>query len=183
MKTKDEMIDRYHQLYDKMKDSKDPKNMKIFGEAEKWVFKQVAAAHPDLAENWLSHLEAVCWDNYLSENEAMNICKRMVNQDGSKGSHWQREAFIKAVEGIGGCVEKKPEYNSCALFVTANMVYSDHARSIAEDMGYKNIAEVPNEKMLRSCYNKAVEKLCDADKGFNVRKYFKHSMYNGSPIQ
>lgn len=180
MKTKEEMIDRYHHLYDKMKESKDPKNMKIFGEAEKWVFKQVAAAHPELASSWLSHLEAVEWDAYLSENEAMNIGKHMVNQEGSKGFHWQKEPFAKSVESIGGCMEKHPEYNSCALFVTANMVYSDHAKSIAEDMGYKSPSEVPNEKMLRSCYNKAVEKLCDVDKGFNVRKYFKHMMYNDS---
>lgn len=108
MKTKEEMIDRYHQLYDKMKDSKDPKNMKIFGEAERWVFKQVASAHPDMAESWLSHLEAVCWDNYLSENEAMNIGKRMVNQDGSKGFHWQKEIFSNAVKSISGCMEKLP---------------------------------------------------------------------------
>lgn len=60
------------------------------------------------------------------------------------------------------------------------MVYSDHAKSIAEDMGYKNPSEVPNEKMLRSCYNKALERLCDLDNGFHVRKYFKHAMYNDS---
>ena len=181
MKTKDEMIDRYHTLYDKMKDSKDPKNMRIFGDAEKWVFKQVASAHPELAESWLSHLEAVCWDNYLSENEAMNISKCMVKQDGSKGFYWQKDLFTKSVMSIGGCMENPPHYNSCALLATANMIYSDHARSIAEDMGYKSPTEVPNEKMLRSCYNKAVEKLCDADKGFSVRKYFKHTMYGDSP--
>lgn len=177
MKTKEEMIARYLQLYDKMKESKDPKDMKIFVEAEKWVFKQLAASHPDLADKWLSQLEAVCWDNYLSECEAQNISKRMENQDKTKGFHWQLDPFTKAVTGMGGCTEKHPEYNAYALLATANMVYSDHARSIAEDMGYKSPTEVPNEKMLRSCYNKAVEKLCDADRGFNVRKYFKHTMY------
>ena len=181
MKTKEEMIDRYHQLYDKMKESKDPKNMKIFGEAEKYIFKQLAATHPQLADSWLARLEAVCWDNYLSEAEAMNISKWMENQDKTKGFHWPKEPFMKAVEGIGGCTERNPEYNSCALLATANMIYSDHARSIAEDMGYKSPTEVPNEKMLRSCYNKAVEKLCDADKGFSVRKYFKHAMYGDPP--
>lgn len=67
MKTKDEMIERYNLLYEKMSDSKNPKNMKIFGEAEKYMFREIAVAHPDMAETWLSHLEAVCWDNYLSE--------------------------------------------------------------------------------------------------------------------
>lgn len=182
MKTKEEMIDRYHDLYEKMVASKDPKNMKIFGETEKYMFKAVAAAHPDLAENWLSHLEAVCWDNYLSEHEAMNIGKRIVNQDGMKGFHWSYDTFEKTVESLGGVCEDKPHYNSYALWVTANMIYSDHARSIAEDMGHKLPADVPNEKMAFSCYRKAIENLKDVDSEFHVRRYFKHKMYDDSAM-
>lgn len=181
MKT-DDMIERYEELYVKMANSKDPKNMKIFGEAEKYMFKEIAKVHPDMAENWLSHLEAVCWDNYLSEKEAKNIGMRLVNQDGSKGYHWTHDVFTKAVESLGGMVEEKPYYNSYALCVVANMIYSDHAKSIAEDMGYKSPAEVPNEKMALSCYKKAVEKLKDIDGGFQVRKYFKKKMYDNSPM-
>lgn len=183
MKTKDEMIDRYHHLYDKMKENKDPKNMKIFGEAEKWVFKQVVALHPDIAENWLSHLEAICLDNYLSETEGNNISKRTVNQDGSKGFHWTHDAFMKLVNGFDGECNKEPQYNCCALWVTANNIYSDHAKSIAEDMGYKSLSEVPDERIARSFYNKAIERLTDADGGYNIRKYFKNKMYNDSPMQ
>lgn len=180
--TKDQMTERYEELYVKMVNSKDPKNMKIFGEAEKWVFGEVAKAHPELAASWLSHLEAVCWDNYLSDKEAMNIGKRLTNQDGTKGFHWNHEVFTKAVESLGGKVEDKPHYNSYALCVTANMVYSDHANSIAADMGYKDVKEVPNEKMALSCYRKAVEKLKDIDGGFRARKYFKNKMYDNSPM-
>lgn len=182
MKTKDELIERYHELYNKMVSGKDPKNMKIFGEAEKWMFESLAASQPDKAENWLSHLEAVCWDNYLSEKEAANIGKRIKNQDGTTGFHWAYEVFSKAVESLGGRMEDKPFYNPYALFVTANMVHSDHAMSIAEDMGYKSASEVPNEKMALSCYRKAVESLKDIDAGFHVRKYFKGKMYDNSPM-
>lgn len=182
MKTKEEMIERYEELYHKMVNSKDPKNMKVFGEAEKWVFTEVAKAHPDLAESWLSHLEAVCWDNYLSEKEAMNIGKRIVNQDGTKGFHWTHDVFTKAVDSLGGKTEEKPYYNSYALCVTANMIYSDHAQSIAMDLGYNTPAEVPNEKMALSCYRKAVEMLKDGDGGFRIRKYFKRKMYDNSPM-
>ena len=182
MKSKDEMLSRYNYLYDKMKESKDPKNMKIFGESEKWVFKEIVSSHPDLAEKWLTHLEAVEWENYLSREEADNIGKRIVNQDGTKGFHWQHDAFLNAVKSMGGTCEDIPYYNCCALWATANMIYSDHANSIAEDMGYKQPSEVPNEKMLRSCYNKAVENLKDSDDGFHVRKYFKRKMYNDSPM-
>lgn len=182
MMTKEQMIDRYCDLYDKMKDSKDVKNMKIFGEAEKYMFKAIAAAHPEMAANWLSHLESIDWCNYLSEHEANNVGKRIVNQDGTKGFHWMYDVFCKAVEAMGGKTEDKPYYNSYALFVTANMEYSDHAKSISEDMGYKSVSEVPNERMALSCYRKAVEKLKDADAGFHVRKYFKGKMYDDSPM-
>lgn len=182
MMTKEQMAERYEELYAKMVASKDPKNMMIFGKAEKWVFGEVVKAHPELAEKWLSHLEAVCWDNYLSQNEAVNIGKRIVNQDGTKGFHWNHDMFTKAVESLGGKTEDKPNYNSYALCVVANAVYSDHANSIAEDMGYKAPAEVPNEKMALSCYRKAVELLTDPDKGFRVRKYFKGRMYDDSPM-
>lgn len=179
---KEELIERYDELYDKMKHSKDVKNMKIFGKSEKYMFHELAGVHPDMAEKWLSHLESVEWCNYLSQNEAMNIGRRITNQDGTKGFHWNHEVFTNAVKSLGGVVENKPYYNSYALCVTANMVYSDHAKSIAEDMGYKTPNDVPNEKMALSCYKKAVEYLEDVDRGFNVRDYFRHRMYDDSPM-
>lgn len=79
-------------------------------------------------------------------------------------------------------MEEKPSYNGLALLVAANMIYSDHAKSIAEDMGYKTVQETPNEKMALSCYKKAVELLKDPDKGFDIRRYFKGRMYDDSPM-
>lgn len=182
MMTKDEMIGRYEELYHKMATSKEPKYMHIFGQSEKWIFNEMTKMHPDLAEKWLSHLEAICWSNYLSQDEAMNISKRIVNQDGTKGFHWTYEVFTNAVKSLGGVVEDKPYYNSYALYVTANTIYSDHAMSIAMDLGHKLPAEVPNEKMALSVYRKAVEKLKDIDGGFSVRKYFKSKMYADSAM-
>ena len=182
MKTKEQMIDRYEELYHKMATSKEPKYMHVFGEAERYMFKEVAKMNPNMAENWLSHLEAVCWENYLSETEAKNIGMRIVNQDGTKGFHWNHDVFTKAVESLGGIVEEKPYYNSYSLCVVGNMIYSDHALSIAMDMGYKTPAEVPNEKMALSCYRKACELLKDVDGGFSIRKYFKSKMYDNSPM-
>ena len=101
-----------------------------------------------------------------------------MNQDGTKEFHWPYDVFTKAVTQLGGTVEEKPYYNSYALWVTANMIYSAHARSVAEAMGYKSPLEVPNERMALSMYKKAVEKLKDPDKGFHIRKYFKHKMHD-----
>lgn len=172
------MIERYDELYGVMKSSRDVEKMKIFGEAEKEMFRQMAASNPTMAEMWLGKIEAVCWDNYLTEKEARNIGRHIVNQDGTKEFHWPYDVFTKAVSQLGGITEEKPYYNSYALWVTANMIYSDHARSVAEDMGYKSPMEVPNERMALSMYKKAVEKLKDPDKGFHIRKYFKHKMHD-----
>ena len=119
MKTKEEMINRYHELYNKMVSSKDPKNMQIFGEAEMYIFEDMAMQQPDKAEYWLSHLEAVGWRNYLSEREAQNIGKRIRNSDGTSGVHWQHDTFVKAVEVLGGKTEDMPYYNSYALCIVA----------------------------------------------------------------
>lgn len=176
------MIDRYEELYHKMKNSKDVNNMKAFGSAMTWFFTEMAKVHPEMAEKFLSHIECIEWNQYLSQDEAMNIGKRTVNQDGTKGFHWPHDVFTSAVKGLGGVVEEKPYYNSYALCVTANVIYSDHANSIAEDMGYKTAKEVPNDRMALSCYKKAIEKLKDPDAGFSVRKYFKPKMYADSAV-
>lgn len=182
MKTKEELISRYHQLFEKMVSEKKPKQMKIFGDAERYVFEDLAGAFPDKAESWLNQLEAICWDNYLSEKEMINIGKRLHNSDGTNGLHWNYDTFIRALQSLGGVVEEMPYYNSYALCAVANMVYSDHAKSISEDMGYKSISEVSGEKMALSCYRKAVEKLKDIDDNFRVRDYFKGKMYDNSPM-
>ena len=176
------MINRYHELYNKMVSSKDPKNMQIFGEAEMYIFENMAMQQPDKAENWLSHLEAVGWRNYLSEREAQNIGKRIRNSDGTSGVHWQHDTFVKAVEVLGGKTEDMPYYNSYALCIVANMMYSDHAISIANDMGYDVPGKIANDKMALSCYRKAVEVLRDIDDNFRVRDYFKNKMYDNSPM-
>lgn len=177
MMTKEQMITRYDELYDKMKDGKDVKNMKIFGEAASYYFKELAKMHPEMAQSWLGHLEAICWNNYLSETEVINIGKTMINEDGVKGFHWVYDTFVSAVKQLGGVPEEKPFYNSYALCVTANMIYSNMAYSIAEDMGYNSPAEVPNEKMAFSCYKKAVSYLKDRNHNFQIRDFLKKIMY------
>lgn len=180
--TKEQMMDEYEMYSHKIIKSKDYKRMEILSDVCEWLFKQAAMKMPEVAESALSHLAATEWNNYLSETEAKNIGMRIVNQDGSKGFHWNHDVFTKAVESLGGVVEEKPYYNSYSLCVTANMVYSDHALSIAMDLGYDSPAKVPNEKMALSCYRKACELLKDVDGGFQVRKYFKGKMYADSPM-
>ena len=160
----EDYIKKYDELFEDMASSRDPKKMMVFGDAEKWVFHMVAKKHPDIAEKWISKLEAGKWNNYLSKSEAEDIVSRLVNQDGTRGPHWDYEPFRAAVESIGGKMSDMPFYNCYALWATANMRYSDNYRSASEF--------VPKDQMPRYFYNVAVETLKDIDRPKFVRDYF-----------
>ena len=161
----EELVKRYDELYDDMATAKDPRKMHVFGEAEKWVFHEMAKEHPEIAEKWLSKLEAGRWNNYLSKTEAIEITDKLVNQDGTRGPHWDYETFKNAVESLGGKMTDEPFYNCWALWVTANMRYSDNYKSAAEF--------VPKDMMPKYFYNVAVENLKDIDRPKFIRDYFK----------
>lgn len=160
-----DLIKRYDELYDDMASSKDPKKMIVFGDAEKWVFHSVAESHPELAEKWLSKLEAGKWYNYLSKAEADEIVGKLQNQDGTKGGHWDYDTFKGAVESLGAKMSEEPYFNCYALWATANMLWSDHYKSASEF--------VPKEMMPKYFYNMAIENLKDSDRPKFVRDYFK----------
>lgn len=168
----EKLLERYRALYDDMARSADPSKMRVFGEADQWAFEQTLERNPKMAEMWLDKLEASQWNNYLARYEADEIASKLVNQNGNRGAHWPYDTFKSAVESLGGRMSEEPYYNCYAMWVTANMIYSDHAHSIAEDLGYKTPNETPNEKMALSCYKKAVEKLKDPDRPRFVRSYF-----------
>lgn len=172
MMTKEQLIEKYDSLYDRMSQGKEVRYMQAFGRAEKWVFMNLARQHPEIAEEWLGKLECVAWENYISEKEAREIAKGIINQDGSIGFHWQADTFFSVVRAAGGQQENAPLYNQYALLVAANMIYSDHAISIAKDMGKNVPGEVPQDKMALSCYRKAMELLEDKDRNFRIRDYF-----------
>lgn len=167
-----EILERYEELYEDMANSGNKEKMMAFGDAERCMFKKLAKEHPAIAQMWLDKLEAMHWRNYLSKQEAEEIASHLVNQNGRIGAHWNYDTFKGAVESLGGKVYEKPYYNCYALWATANMIYSDHAQSVAEDMGYPNPEAVPNEKMALSMYKKAVEKLKDVDRPKFIREYF-----------
>lgn len=160
----EDYIKRYDELYEDMATAKDPKKMMIFGDAEKWIFHEIAKAHPELAEKWLSKLEAGKWNNYLSESEAEHIANKIMNQDGTRGAHWDYDTFKGAVESLGAKMRDEPFYNCYALWIMANALWSDHHKSLSEF--------VPKEQEPKVYYLMAVEKLKDVDYPKFIRKYY-----------
>lgn len=160
----EDIIRKYDELFDEMASSKDPLRMMAFGDAEKWAFYMLAEKHPDIADKWLSRLEASKWNNYLSKREAESIANNLINQDGSHGPHWDYETFKAAVESLGGKMTDEHYYNCWALWLTANMRFSDNYRSASEF--------VPKDMMPKFFYNVAVENLKDVDRPKFIREYF-----------
>lgn len=156
--------ERYLELYEEMAKSGMPEKMKIFGETEKWAFGKMLETSPKTAEQWVDKLEAMNWNNYLSKAEADEIVAKFINQDNSRGAHWGYDVFKGAVESLGGKTYEAPFYNCYALWVVANMLYSDHYNSASE--------YVPKEDMPKYFYLMAVEKLKDKDRPRFVRDYF-----------
>jgi hypothetical protein len=161
----EELIKRYLELYNYMASSAQPENMMIFGEAEKWAFKKMSEISPKTAQMWLDKLEAMYWNNFLSKAEAEEIVTKFENQDGTRGAHWNYDTFKAAVESLGGAMSEAPFYNCYALWVVANMLYSDYARTVAEF--------VPKEEHPKFFYKMAVSRLKDVDHPRFVREYFK----------
>lgn len=159
-----ELIEKYDELYEEMAASKNPARMMAFGNAERWMFHMLAKEHPEVAEKWLTKLEAEKWHNYLSMPEAEHIVSRIVNQDGSRGAHWDYETFKGAVESLGGKMKDEPFYNCYALWVMANALWSDHHKALSEF--------VPKEQEPKVYYLMAVEKLKDVDYPKFIRKYY-----------
>lgn len=160
----EELKKRYEELYNKMATSKDVNRMMVFGRAEHWVFNELLPTNPKLAQQWLDKLEASEWCNYLSQAEAEKIASELHNQDGTKGAKWSYATFESVVKSFGGEMSREPKFNKYALWVTSNMIYSDHARSLKEI--------VSDNDLPRVVYKMAMERLADMDRPRFVREYF-----------
>lgn len=170
-----DLIDKYLQLYDTMKHSKDVSKMKMFGTTFTQMFKQVAEKHPEIAMATIELLSAVEYNNYVTMTEAMDVAHEFINDDTSvtglpepsKGAHWSMET-LKSFLGVKGLpLEDKPYYNWCALWLTTNMIYSDFANTLVEITGAKD-----NDRIATACYKMAVKKLKDLDRPAFIREYF-----------
>lgn len=157
-------MQRYEELYAKMATSTDIVKMQVFGEADKWAFGKMSERDPALAQVWLDKLEPVMWNNYLSKAEAEAIVSKFINADGTMGAHWSYDTMRSAVESLGAMMSEEPYFNCWALWVTMNMLYSDHAKSVNDF--------VPKDEQVKFYYAMAIEKLKDADRPHFVREYF-----------
>ena len=160
------MKEQFHELYNIMAGSQNVAFMRTFGNVHKEMMNWFIANKPEAAEEFLCKLESIKWHNYLTQKEAEKIVAAM-----NPKAPWTRDAWKTALDGQGIILEEEPYYNSCALWTTMNMVYSDSAPTIAAIIG-KPLPDIPAEQMVKAVHALALDKLKDADHQFNIRSYF-----------
>lgn len=163
----EDLIKKYDELYEDMAKAKDPRKMIAFGNAEKWMFHQVAHEHPEIAEMWLEKLEAGRWNNYLTEDEAEKIVESLEEKVGDMTvlrHEWGYDTLKSAVEGMGGMMAEAPFYNCWALWATMNMLVSDHRNTVDKF--------IQPAMRVKFYYHLALDKLKDVDRPHFVREYF-----------
>jgi hypothetical protein len=85
---------------------------------------------------------------------------------------WTRDVWKNAMQSLGLPLEEEPYYNSCALWVVMNQVYTDHAQTIADNILKKPLAEIPSDQLVPLIRALAIDLLKDKDKVYSVRSYF-----------
>ena len=157
------MKKEFNELYDMMASSSRTEYMRTFGCVMKDMMEWMIQNKPEMADEYIGKLESIRWKNYLTRKEAEKIVSSM-----SPRAPWSRDAWNQAMDSYGLTKEYEPYYNSCALWVTMNKVYTNSSETIARIMGME-VAEVPQDKMVKAVYGLALDELCDTDSKVSIR--------------
>lgn len=162
-----ELKEKYESLYKDMVDSKDTKNMMLFGSVMHELMAHVIKNDRTFAEQEIEKLESMNWHQYLTEGEAEAVCVNMEPE-----CHWQFDVWEKTLIQLSLETERKPYFNKYALWVTMNYIYSKHSETIAEKILETKLDDASAEQMVSVVHALALDSLLDKNGLFNVRKYF-----------
>lgn len=173
--TREELKGKFRELYTTMKESKDVRNMQVFGEAFESLYMKTADTDTALAEQVLNLLSAVEFNNFVSQEEANIVAAKFINDDTrltgnekpSLGPHWRVEDVRSFLSAKQWPTSEKPYYNFPALWLTMNMIYSDFADALSKLMETKDA-----ERIAMASYELAIRKLKDVDNPSFIRHYF-----------
>ena len=162
------MKEEFLKLYDYIVNSEDPKKMHVLGQVVKSMMYRFIDSYPQWAREYLDTLQAVKWNNYLTQKESEQIVTNMVPKP-----MWNRTAWESMMTNLGLPMEDEPYYNGEALYVTMQMICSDDAETLMSYLGMQDLNNGNRETLFKLVYKLALNKLCDKDKMFNIREYFK----------
>lgn len=165
--TAEELKGKYRKLYDYMAASNEPRYMRLFGKVMSEMMDWFIKNQPQAAEAWVEKLCAIKWEQYLSREDAMKIVSKLEPE-----APWSYEMWTKVLSQLGLETERKSVFNSYALWVWANALYSDQAEVLAKYAFGLPIGEVPTEKLVTLIHALAVSNLTDTDGNFDIARYF-----------
>lgn len=163
---KNEMKQKWDELYAIMESSKNPKVMILFGEVMKVMMERSINYDQTFAEKMLEKLCAIKWKNYVTAEEADMVVMKMEPQPS-----WTREQWARQMERLGLPLEEAPYYNKWAAYLTMCMKVSDSKASIARLMG-KMPTELTDDELATGTHLLAMDVLKDKDGVFDLRRYF-----------
>ena len=158
--------EKFDGLYSYAVSGRGSEDMRVLGDVMCRMMHEVIDAHPQMAEEYVNMLEAVKWDNYLTEKEADTIVGAM-----NPAPKWSRQQWKSMMEQTGQPMDVEPMYNRCALYTTMSMVDSDNGETIAKLMGKNGVATNDMDYFV-TVHQFALDKLKDKDKVFDIRRYF-----------
>lgn len=159
--TKQELKDKFLDLYYMIIDSDDEQKMMMLGSVTRQMMEWMIENKQEAAEEWIERLCAVKWHNYVTHKEALAITEKM-----DPKPLWAYQQWETAMKAKELPMESEPCYNKCALFTTMSMISSDSSETIAKLSGFKG------DELFMPVYWLALDKLKDKDGKFNIRKYF-----------
>jgi len=141
-----------------MAESKDPENMKLFGQVMNELMDRAIKNDPSFAEKEIDKLEAMMWMQYLSRNEAEGIVGKM-----RPSAPWSFSTWQTAMQQAGLQTSEDGIYNDYALWTEMNKEMSDHGET------YAKFGITPDLQLVRDL---AVDNLKDKDGIYDIRCYF-----------
>ena len=164
---KEELKTKFSGLYAHMAGSNDVAQMRTFGDVMKRMMGWMIENKPEAAEEYIETLCAIKWRQYLTRREAETVVSDME----PKGA-WDYDSWKRAMESLGLEYERETVFNSYALWVTMNAIYSDNGNVIASLMGLDFKEAAGNADYIKAIHSLAINKLLDADRKYCVRCYF-----------
>lgn len=162
------MKEEFLKLYDYIINSEDPEKMHVLGKVVKSMMNRFIESYPQWAREYLDTLQAVKWNNYVTAKEAEQIVSNMVPKP-----LWNRTSWDNMITSLNLLSEDEPHYNKEALYVTMQMICSDDAETLMSYLGMSDLNNGNVESLFKLIYKLALNRLCDKDKVYNVREYFK----------
>ena len=160
-----ELKERYESLYKEMVDSKDTKNMMLFGSVMNEMMERAIQRDTQFAQQAIDKLESMNWHQYLTKIEAEKICENL-----NPKYEWSFDAWERTLHSMELETEQKPHFNKYALWALMNEMFSNHAETLSQKILEATLQEVSDEQMIQILHALAIDLLTDKDEKFHIRE-------------